>query len=147
MINGESRQEGKITVFQLKEDLTTSKVKAFLKKMNQIIEVGHRFIILDLSKVDEVCLLGMVSISSIFNRCRQMGGALKISGLTPNVRKSFRQTNLINTIEVFDESIEAIKSFKTNNLLRSKHFSGSFYIKDSNSFVGWDRLPQTGHYQ
>ncbi|MDB5038499.1 MAG: hypothetical protein JWQ35_2027 [Bacteriovoracaceae bacterium] len=147
MINGESKQEGKITIFQLRDDLTTSKVKAFLKKMNEIVELGHRFIVLDLSQVDEVCLLAMVSISSIFNRVRQSGGALKIVGLTPSVRRGFRQTNLINTIEVFDEALEAVKSFKSHNLLRSKHFSGSFFLKDSNSFVGWDRLPLTGHYQ
>src|SRR4051812_10720392 len=113
MINGHSKQEGKITIFQLRDDLNTTKVKPFLKKMNELLDVGHRFMVLDLSQVDEICLLGMVSISSIFNRCRQNGGAFKIVGLTPTVRRLFRRTNLINTIEVFDEALDAIKSFKS----------------------------------
>jgi anti-anti-sigma factor len=147
MIKGEAKQEGKITVFHLRDDLTTSKSKAFLKKMDQLLEIGHRFIILDLAEVEEVCLLGMVCISSVFNRCRQLGGSLKIASLTPVVRRAFRNTNLINTIEVFEETIDAVKSFRSQNLLKSRQFSGSFFIKDSNSFVGWDRLPLTGHYQ
>lgn len=147
MINGSSKQEGKITIFQLRDDLTPHKVKAFAKKMNQIMSLGHRFIVLDLSEVEEVCLLGMVAISSVFNRCRQNGGALKITGLAPSVRRGFRRTNLINTIEVYDEVLEAIKSFRQHNLLKSKQFSGSFFIPESNSFAAWDRLPLTGHYQ
>ena len=147
MIKGESRQEGKVTVYQLREDLTTQNSKAFLKKMDQFIEAGHRYLIIDLSEVEEVCLLAMVCISSVANRCRQMGGALKVASLTPLVRRAFRMTNLINTVEVFEESLDAMKSFKSQNLLKSTQFSGSFFIKESNSFVPWDRLPLTGHYQ
>jgi anti-anti-sigma factor len=147
MIKTDTRQEGKITMFHLRDDLTTDKAKAFLKKMDELLEIGHRFIVLDMSEVEEACLIGMVCISSIFNRCRQAGGALKIAGLTPAVRRAFRNTNLINTIEVYEDALDAIKSFRSHNLLRSKQFSGSFFMKDSNSFVGWDRLPLVGHYQ
>jgi hypothetical protein len=69
---------------------------------------------------------------------------LKVASLTPSVRRSFRQTNLINTIEVFDDVMDAVKSFRSHNLLKSKTFAGSFFIKEQNSFVGWDRLPQQG---
>ncbi len=147
MINGEAKQEGKITIFQLRDDLTPNKVKAFVKKLSQIVSFGQRYIVLDLSDTEEVCLLGMVAISSIFNKCRQNGGALKITGLNPIVRRAFRKTNLINTIEVYDEVLDAIKSFKQVNLLKSKQYSGSFFLRESNSFVGWDRLPLMGLVQ
>jgi hypothetical protein len=40
--------------------------------------------------------------------------------------------------------MDAVKSFRSHNLLKSKTFAGSFFIKEQNSFVGWDRLPQQG---
>ncbi len=144
-IHGDARTEGRVTVFQLRDDLTSDRVKPFLVKMNDLIDEGRHYLVLDLSEVFEISLIGMVSISSLFNRCRQNGGGLKVSGLTPPVRKAFRSTNLINTVEVYDDTVEALKSFRSRNLLRSKSFSGSFFLKERNSFVGWDRLPLSGH--
>ena len=145
MFEGEMKSEGRITVFHLKDDLSTERVKHFLKKMNDLLAEGRHYLVLDLAEVYEVSLIGMVGISSIFNRCRQAGGALKVAHLTPRVRKAFRNTNLINTIEVYDDVLEAIKSFRSQNLLKAKQYSGSFFLKDRNSFVGWDRLPLSGH--
>lgn len=144
MISGTSQQEGRITVFHLKDDLVPSRVKAFLVKMEELLAEGRFFIVLDLSSVQEVSLMGMVAISSIFNKCRQAGGALKIAQLNPLVRRAFRQTNLINTVEVFDEVLEAVKSYRSQNLLKARQFSGSFFLKDRNAFVGWDRLSSQG---
>ncbi len=141
---GEQQQEGRITVFHLKDDLTPNRVKAFMKKMESLTDEGRHHIVLDMASVQDVCLLGMVAISAIFNRCRQAGGALKISSLTPLVRRSFRKTNLINTVEVYDEVLEAVKSFRSQNLLQSKTYTGSFFIKEKGAFVGWDRYPSNG---
>ncbi len=147
MIYGETRTEGKVTVFRLLSDLSTENVKPFLKKMNELLDESRVFLILDMSDVEEVSLLGMVAISSVFNRCRQAGGALKIAQLTPPVRRAFRATNLINTIEVYEETVEALKTFNSHNLLKAKNFAGSFFLKDRNAFVGWDRYPLTGMVQ
>lgn len=144
MIGGSTSAEGRITVFHLKDDLSPNRVKAFLKKMEDLLSEGRHHLVLDLASVNDVSLMGMVAISSIFNKCRQSGGALKIASITPLVRRSFRQTNLINTIEVYDDILEAVKSFKSQNLLRAKSFSGSFFLKDKQAFVGWDRLPNNG---
>lgn len=144
MIDGEARTEGRITVFQLKDDLTADRVKPFLKRIYDLLDEGRFYMVIDLTQVYDISLLGMVGLSSIFNRCRQNGGALKVAGLTPTVRKAFRNTNLINTIEVYEEVVDAVKSFRSQNLLRTKHFSGSFFLKDKNAFVGWDRLPLSG---
>jgi len=140
MIRGITKTEGSITVFHLKDNLDTHHVKAFVRKIHDLMESGRIFLILDLSQVQEVCLLGMVSISNIFNKCRQQGGSLKISGLTTEVRECFEETNLINTIEIQENVLEAIKSFRSTNLLKAKNLSGSFYIEEENSFVPWDRL-------
>ena len=144
MFEGELRTEGRITIFQLKDDLTTDRVKPFLRKINDLLLSGRHYLVLDLTEVYETSLMAMVGISSLFNKCRQNGGALKIAGLTPPVRKAFRMTNLINTVEVFDDVLDAVKSFKSTNLLKSKTLSGSFFLKDKNAFVGWDRLPMSG---
>jgi len=144
MINGTSQQEGRITVFHLKDDLIPQRTKAFLVKMEELMSEGRFYIVLDLASVQEISLMGMVAISSIFNKCRQAGGALKIATLNPLVRRAFRQTNLINTVEVFEEVLDAVKSYRSQNLLKSKQFSGSFFLKDQNSFVGWDRIPSQG---
>jgi len=141
---GEHRTEGRITVFHLKDDLTPAKVKPFMKKMEELLAEDRIYLVIDLSSVYEVSLMGMVAISSIFNKCRQAGGALKVAQMTPLVRRAFRQTNLINTIEVYDELLDAVKSFRSHNLLKAKNFSGSFFIKEKAAFVGWDRLSAQG---
>lgn len=143
---GEHRTEGRITVFHLKDDLTPSKVKPFMKKMEELLAEDRIYLVIDLSSVYEISLMGMVAISAIFNKCRQAGGALKVAQITPLVRRSFRQTNLINTIEVYDELLDAVKSFRSHNLLKAKNFAGSFFIKEKSAFVGWDRLPAQGPF-
>jgi len=146
MIRGVTRTEGAITIFHLRENLSPKKVKPFIKKLQDLIDSGRTHVVLDLSSVNEICVMGLVSISSIFNKCRSLHGAFKVCSLTPEARKIFRDTNLINTIEVFDTPLEALKSFHSENLLRSRHFSGSFYIEEKNAFVGWDRLPARNNY-
>lgn len=140
MIRGITKTEGSITVFHLKDNLDTAHVKAFARKIHELLESGRIFLVLDLSQVEEICLLGLVSISNVFNKCRQVGGALKIAGLTNSVRESFEDTNLINTVEVYDNVLEAIKSYRSANLLKAKNLSGSFFDEEHQSFVPWDRL-------
>ena len=109
-----------------------------------VVDNGRTKIVLDLTAVEEVSMMGMVAISFLFNKCRMAGGSLKISKLSPLVRRRFRVSNLINTVEVYEDVIDAIKSFRAHNLLKSKQFGGSFYLKERNSFVTWDRLPVHG---
>src|SRR5690606_37658174 len=105
MIRGVTKTEGSVTIFHLKDNLTPKKVKAFVQKSQDLIDSGRVNLILDLGSVHEICLMGLVSISSIFNKCRNAGGALKICSLTPEVRRAFRETNPINTVEVFDTAL------------------------------------------
>ncbi len=144
MIEGQAKKEGKVTIFQVRDDLTSERVKSFLKRIDEIISSGNLYIILDLSHVEETSMLALVAISSLSNQCRQSGGILKVAGLQSQVRRAFRRTNLINTVEVYDEVLDAIRSFKSQNLLKGKGHSGSFYVKDLNAFVPWDRLPLVG---
>ena len=144
MIEGQAKKEGKITIFQVRDDLVSERVKSFMKKVDQMISSGNRFIVLDLTHVEEISMLALVAISSLSNQCRQAGGILKVAGLQTLVRRAFRRTNLINTVEVYDETLDAIRSFKSQNLLKGKSHSGSFYVADLNAFVPWDRLPLMG---
>jgi len=146
MIRSITKSEGSVTVFHLRENLEASRAKAFVKKIYELIESGKFNIVLEMSHVQQISLQGMVSISHLFNRCRQGGGCLKVVNLTDRVRASFQESNLINTIEVHASVVEAIKSYNTHNLLRSKKYSGSFYLEDTQAFVGWDWLPASGHF-
>jgi anti-anti-sigma factor len=140
MLKNNTQNLGKITVFHLNEDLPPNRVKVFTKTLNDLVESGRVHISLDLSGTREISLIGLVAISSIFNKCAQLGGSLKIVGLTPKVRSLFRETNLINTIEVYENSLEAIQSFRSKSLVKAKAHPGAFYFEDTNSFVAWDRL-------
>lgn len=141
MIRSVTKTEGSVTVFHLKDDLNVKKVKTFVRRVYDLIETGRHHLVLDMSEVNDSCLLGLVSISNLFNRCRQSGGSMKVCSLTPAVRRAFRETNLINTIEVYDTPLEALKSFKSQNLLQTRAYTGSFYLEDKQAFIGWDRLP------
>lgn len=146
MIRSITKNEGSVTVFHLRENLEANRTKAFVKKLYDLIDGGRVHLILEMSHTKSVSLLGMVAISHLFNRCRQEGGSLKVANLTDGVRESFLESNLINTIEVYGSVVEALKSFRSHNLLKAKKYSGSFFMKDENSFVAWDRLPVGNYY-
>lgn len=143
MIRSIIKTEGSVSVFYVQEDLRARRVKDFAKKLNGLIDSGRIDLILDLGHVTEISMIALVTISSAFNKCRQQGGNLKISGLTPDVRNAFRETNLINTLEVYDSALEALKSFQRKNIIQSKNYTGSYYNNDSGCFVSWERIPVT----
>jgi anti-sigma B factor antagonist len=145
-MTGQIQNKGKLTIYKLCDPLTVSNVKPFLIEMHSLIAEGKTHIILDLSDVKIICLMAMVGISNLFNECRLKGGALKVACLSPQVRRAFSQTNLINTVEIFEEASEAAKSFESKNLLKSQTLSGSYFMEDSESFVVWDRIPQTAYF-
>ena len=105
------QREGNVSIYRFRGPLTTGYVKSFVKEVYDLIGNKQTQIIIDLSEVKMICLMGMVSISNIYNECRQNSGALKVAGLTPQVKRVFQQTNLINTIEIFESVSEAYKSF------------------------------------
>ncbi len=65
MLEGTAKKEGKITIFQVRDDLISERVKSFMKRVDQMIGNGNRFIVLDLTHVEEVSLLALVAISSL----------------------------------------------------------------------------------
>lgn len=146
MIRSITQEEGSITVFHIKQDLQARHIKAFAIKLQELIDSGRHNLVIELSAVHEICLMGLVTISSFYNKCRQNGGSLKVACLNEEVRESFHDTNLINTIEVFSSVLEAIKSFQSTNLLRNRRYTGSFFLEDDQSFVAWDRLPVRSYF-
>lgn len=146
------KTEGKITIVTLKYDLTNDHVKSFMKTCNRLISDEKRYwIILNLENVHNIALLGQIAISSIYNHLIAAGGALKLVHLQDKVKKGFEKTNLINTIEHYDNDVDAINSFGRVNC-RTSHRTGqlhsaSFYIKEIKSFVGWDSYPVVGAIQ
>lgn len=140
------KTEGSITVFHIKQDINERDVKSFVLKLQELIDSGRVNIVIELSSVHEICMMGMVTLSSYFNKCRQEGGSLKVACLNEEVRHFFHETNLINTIEVFSSALDAVKSYQAANLLRSRNYSGSFYMEEDQSFVAWDRLPVRSYF-
>ncbi|TVQ78437.1 MAG: anti-sigma factor antagonist [Bradymonadales bacterium] len=141
MIRSITKNEGQVSVFHLRENLEAHRTKAFTKKLYELIDAGRVNLILEMSHVQNISLIGMVAISHLFNRCRQAGGALKVAHLTDTVQEAFEESNLINTIEVYPHVVDALKSLQSENLYYTARFSGSFFVEEKKSFVGWDRLP------
>ena len=93
--------------------------------------------------VDRVSLMGQIALSSIHNHLQTLGGCLILVRLNPSVEDEFDKTNLSETLHILDDEIEAIKAVEQlkKSTPKDSTETSSFYIKELNSFVGWDAYP------
>lgn len=87
-------------VISIPKDFIVDEVATFRMTMNKLIEKGQRDFILDFSKCDFIDSTGLGAIVSIYKKCVEKGGSIKIKSLNPEVEKLFRLTRLHKVFEI-----------------------------------------------
>ncbi|HSM71876.1 MAG TPA: STAS domain-containing protein [Anaerolineales bacterium] len=121
-----------VTVIQVNGSIDSSTYEAFQSQVNELIEGGARYILLDLSETEFISSAGFRAFNDMFNRLRSLhpdanlddkdvmkGVAagtyksphLKLLGLSKDARTAFELAGFDMFIETFTDRKKAIASF------------------------------------
>lgn len=73
--------------------------------VEQLIRLGRRRLVLDLSGVDHIDSTGVGIVAFCFGRMKEAGGALRVAGAAGKVRDIFRIT-AVDQLVPFDDSLD-----------------------------------------
>jgi len=103
---------GKIGVIDIKGSLVGDKdTDDFRESVNDLIEQGIKFLVVNLGKVNYMNSSGIGAIISAHTSFSKNGGMVKLAGLSNNVQNLFIVTKLIDVFESHETVDEAIDSF------------------------------------
>ena len=121
-----------VTVVQVDGNLDSSTYENFQSEVDNIIEGGARYILLDLAQAKYISSAGFRAFNNIFNKLRALhpdtnlsdkemkqgisagtykSPHLKISGMSDNIRSAFELAGFDMFIETFSDLKSAVDSF------------------------------------
>ena len=81
------------------------------RTLRDLIEHGHRKIVLNLDDVDYIDSSGIGELVSGYTAVKNAGGELKLLSLTKKVQDVVNVTKLYTVFDIKDDEFSAVKSF------------------------------------
>ena len=95
--------EGKIVI--------GDEVGAMREKIKEVLQSGHKNILVSLEKVTYMDSTGVGALVGSFTTIRNQGGQLKLANLGQRTRDILLVTKLLTVFDVYDSESDGIKSF------------------------------------
>ncbi|OOM14646.1 STAS domain-containing protein [Clostridium saccharobutylicum] len=83
------------------KDFIVDEVAAFRVEINKLIEEGQKNFTFDFSKCDFIDSTGLGALVSIYKKCSEKGGSVKLKSLKADVEKLFKLTRLDKVFEIY----------------------------------------------
>jgi anti-sigma B factor antagonist len=110
---GTCREVSDVAIVDFSGQITLGEGSATLRRMiREIVAMGHRKIILNLSDVDYIDSAGIGELVSAYSSLRKVDGELKIMNLSRRLRDIIQITRLYTIFDVQADEQTAIRSFK-----------------------------------
>ena len=110
----EGRSLENVVILDLKGKLTIGEGDEFLKeKINNLMQQGHRNLLLNLESVPYVDSAGLGGIVHTYTTVSRQGGSLKLVNLTKRITDLLAITKLLTVFETFDSEANAVSSFNS----------------------------------
>jgi len=90
-----------------------SATAGFKDTIKGLLQEGTANYVVDLQEVDYIDSGGLGSLVSALRQTRSVEGDIRVSGLSGKVRSVFELTRLHRIFEIFDDSMQAVKSYST----------------------------------
>lgn len=87
-------------VINIPKDFVVDEVAAFRTKINKLIEDRNKSFIFNFSECNFIDSTGLGALVSIYKKCAEMGGSIKLKSLNPEVEKLFKLTRLDKVFEI-----------------------------------------------
>lgn len=82
------------------KDFVVDEVANFRVKINKQIEEGHKDFVFNFNQCDFIDSTGLGALVSIYKKCAEKGGSVKLESLKPDVEKLFKLTRLDKVFEI-----------------------------------------------
>ena len=110
------RQAGGVTVVELRGRITLEanvpgSGMTLHELIRDLLQQGHKHILLNLREVDYVDSSGIGALFGCFTTVKSQGGLLKLSNPIERIQNLLRLTMLNTVIEVIDDESKAVQSF------------------------------------
>lgn len=87
-------------VIDISKDFVVDEVATFRTKINKSIEEGNINFIFNFSECNFIDSTGLGALVSIYKKCAEKGGSIKLKSLNPEVEKLFKLTRLDKIFEI-----------------------------------------------
>ena len=87
-------------IMNIPKDFVVDEVATFRMKINKLIEEGNKNFIFNFSQCDFIDSTGLGALVSIYKKCVEKGGGIKLKSLKPDVEKLFKLTRLDKVFEI-----------------------------------------------
>lgn len=84
----------------ISKDFVVDEVATFRTTINKLIEEGKKDFIFDFSQCVFIDSTGLGALVSIYKKCAEKGGSVKLKSLRPEVEKLFKLTRLDKVFEI-----------------------------------------------
>jgi anti-sigma B factor antagonist len=107
-----TRQVGSVTVVDIGGRIELGEESAALRDLvSQLLNNGHKRILLNLGDVNYIDSTGLGALVSSFTSARKQGGELKLLNLTDKVTDLMQMTKLYTVFDIQNDEAVAVKSF------------------------------------
>lgn len=89
------------TTVNIPKDFIVEEVADFRVKINKLIEQGQKNFIFNFSECNFIDSTGLGALVSIYKKCVERGGSIKLKSLKPEVEKLFKLTRLDRVFEIY----------------------------------------------
>lgn len=106
----EQRKQGDVTIIEAKGRITIGEGDVHLRStIKNLVEQGHKKMILDLSAVKYMDSAGVGELVSTYTSVKNGGGKLILVGVTGKILDLLQITQLLQVFEVYAKMDEALK--------------------------------------
>lgn len=83
------------------KDFIVDEVATFRVEINKLIENGQKNFTFDFSQCNFIDSTGLGALVSIYKKCAEKDGSIKLKSLKPEVEKLFKLTRLDKVFEIY----------------------------------------------
>jgi len=87
-------------IIDIPKDFVVDEVATLRTKINKLIEEGQKNFTFNFSQCDFIDSTGLGALVSIYKKCDEKGGSVKLKSLKPDVEKLFKLTRLDKVFEI-----------------------------------------------
>jgi anti-sigma B factor antagonist len=87
-------------MINIPKNFIVDEVANFRIKINKLIEERNKNFIFNFSQCDFIDSTGLGALVSIYKKCSEKGGSIKLKSLKPEVEKLFKLTRLDKVFEI-----------------------------------------------
>ena len=88
-------------IMDIPKDFVVDEVATFRTQINKLIEEGQKDFTFNFSKCEFIDSTGLGALVSIYKKCAEKGGSVKLKTLKPEVEKLFKLTRLDKVFEIY----------------------------------------------